>query len=158
MIYKGLLSSLLLNIGIQFNSAELKSFYQKYNSGTIQMPADAMKSAVLDLLKSRSSATFIFIDAMDECQIKDQPLVTLLILDLLGLGPNVHIFITCRYSAGDVDRKLNAQRLYNISLVEAVVASDIQRHIQKSLEYHESTFDGMKDEVEEALIKGAHGQ
>jgi hypothetical protein len=158
VIYKGLLSSLLVNIGIQFNPTELKNLYQKYNSGTIQVPADAMKSAVLDLLKYRSLPTFIFIDAMDECQSKDYPLVTALILDLLGLGPDIPVFITCRYPAGDINKKLNTQRLYNISLAEKVVASDIQRHIQKSFDYHESTFDGIKDEVEEALIKGAHGQ
>jgi hypothetical protein len=98
VIYKGLLSSLLVNIGIQFNSTELKNLYQKYNSGTIQMPADAMKSAVLDLLKYRSSPTFIFIDAMDECQIQDQHLVAAFLRDLLYIGFGINIFASCRYS------------------------------------------------------------
>jgi hypothetical protein len=158
VIYKGLLSSLLLNIGIQFNPTELKNLYQKYNSGAVQMPADAMKLAVLDLLKYKSSPTFIYIDAMDECQSKEYPLVTALILDLLGLGSNIHIFTTCRYSADNINMKLTTQRLDNILLAEGVVASDIQRHIQKSLDQYETSFDGIKDEVEEALIKGAHGQ
>jgi hypothetical protein len=154
VIYKGFLSSLLLNLGIQLNQAELKNLYQKYSSGTIQMPADAMKSAVLDLLKDQSSPTFILIDAMDECESQDQPLVAAFITDMLQIGSGIKIFVSCRYLPENVG--INSAT-YKIILDEEAVNEDISKHIQESLQ-KKSVFEGIKDEVGKALLNGAHGQ
>ncbi|KAF5336202.1 hypothetical protein D9758_017778 [Tetrapyrgos nigripes] len=154
MTYRGILASLMLDTGLQFNSAQLKSLYERYNSGRDQMPADAMKSTLLDLLKQGSSSIYIFMDAFDECKIQDQCLVADFIQQLLGLGINIHIFVSCRYPANHIG--MNAGT-YEISLNTEVVEGDIEIYIQQSLQSRE-LFVKIREEVTEALLHGSHGQ
>jgi hypothetical protein len=149
----------MLDIGLQVDCAELKSLYEKYNSGRNQMPADAMQATTFQLLQKMAYApAYIFIDAMDECQVGDHHQVAELILGLLKLGPKIHIFITCRYSASSIGVEPDIKGFFEIVLAENVVATDIQKHIQKALNQYRSSFIGIKDEVEKALIISAHGQ
>ncbi|KAF5348194.1 hypothetical protein D9758_014660 [Tetrapyrgos nigripes] len=134
MTYRGILASLMLDTGLQFSSAQLKSLYERYNSGRDQMPADAMKSTLLDLLKQGSLSIYIFMDAFDECKIQDQHLVADFIQQLLRLGINIHIFVSCRYPANHIG--MNAGT-YEISLNTEVVEGDIEIYIQQSLQSRE---------------------
>jgi hypothetical protein len=93
--YKGLISSLMLDISLQVNQTELISVYEKHNSGRTQIAVDAMKAIAFKLLKKMSEHAYILIDAMDECQVQDQHLVTAFIKDLLQLGSGINIFVTC---------------------------------------------------------------
>ncbi|KAF5347390.1 hypothetical protein D9758_011303 [Tetrapyrgos nigripes] len=154
MTYRGILASLMLDTGLQLNSAQLKSLYERYNSGRDQMPADAMKSTLLGLLKQGSSSIYIFMDAFDECQIQDQHYVTEFIQELLGLGARIHIFVSCRYPVNHIGMNIGT---YKISLNEEVVEGDIEIYIQKSLQARE-LFVKISGEVTEALLHGSHGQ
>jgi hypothetical protein len=156
--YKGLLSSLMLDIGLQLNHAELKDLHERYSSGRSQMPAAAMQKAIFTLLEKASVPAYIFIDAMDECQVEDHHRVVGFIQGLLKLGLKIHISITCRYAASSIGIEPDIKGLFEIMLAESVVATDIQKHIQKALNEYRPSFIGIKDEVEEALIIGAHGQ
>ena len=153
--YRSLLSSLLLHIGLQFNQDELKDLYQKYDSGRSQITTDAMKTTIIKLLTSAADA-YILIDAIDECESKDQHLVAVFISELLRLGPRIHILASCRYSVSSMGVITTGQKVYEIQLVEGVVNGDIQKHIQKAL--NEFEFPEIMKEVEEALLAGAHGQ
>ncbi|KAF5345769.1 hypothetical protein D9758_011867 [Tetrapyrgos nigripes] len=133
---------------------KLKDMYQEYNSGRTKMPADTMKSTLLDLLRQKSSSMFIFVDAFDECGIQDQPLVADFIQQLLGLSVNIHIFVSCRYSANHVGMDVGT---YEISLNEEVVEGDIEIYIQQSLQSR-ALFRNIKDKVAEVLLRGSHGQ
>ncbi|KAF5337851.1 hypothetical protein D9758_016129 [Tetrapyrgos nigripes] len=152
--YKGMLASLMLDMGLQFNSAELKSMYEGYNSGRDQMPADAMKFTLLDFLRQKSSSMFIFVDAFDECDNQEQHPVTEFIQQLLVPGLKIHICVSCRYPANHIG--MNAGT-YEISLNPEVVEGDIEIYIQQSLQSR-PLFVNIKEEVTEALLQGSHGQ
>ncbi|KAF5343349.1 hypothetical protein D9758_014173 [Tetrapyrgos nigripes] len=151
--YRGMLASLVLDMGLQFNQTHLKNLYQRYNSGRDQMPADVMKSTLLDMLEQKSSSIYIFMDAFDECKIQDQCLVADFIQQLLGLSINIHIFVTCRYPANHI----KIVGTYEISLNEEVVEGDIKTYIQQSLQSR-ALFSNIKDGVAEVLLHGSHGQ
>ncbi|KAF5342987.1 hypothetical protein D9758_013664 [Tetrapyrgos nigripes] len=152
--YQGMLSSLMLDVGLQSDWQHIKDLYKQNNKGRIKMPADVMKATLLKLLVQKPSTTCIFIDAMDECQASDWHLVANLIRDLLGLGSKMHIFVSCRHAASTVGL---SSATYEISLDEEVVKSDIQRHIQQVFHDRPLSVDVHK-EVTEALLIGAHGQ
>ncbi|KAF5337871.1 hypothetical protein D9758_016148 [Tetrapyrgos nigripes] len=152
--YKGMLASLMLDMGLQFNQAQLMNLYEKYNSGRTQMPADAMKSTLLDFLRQKSSSMFIFVDAFDECDNQEQHPVTEFIQQLLVQGLKVHICVSCRYPANHIG--MNAGT-YEISLNAKVVEGDIGIYIQQSLQ-SKPLFVNIKEEVTEALLHGSHGQ
>ncbi|KAF5333923.1 hypothetical protein D9758_017476 [Tetrapyrgos nigripes] len=147
--YQGMLSSLMLDVGLQSDWEHIKDLYKQNNEGRIKMPADVMKATLLKLLVQKPSTTCIFIDAMDECQASDQHLVSRLILDLVELGSKIHI-----HTASTVGI---SSATYEISLNEQVVESDIQRHIEQVLQDRPLSVDVHK-EVTEALAHGAHGQ
>ncbi|KAF5337853.1 hypothetical protein D9758_016158 [Tetrapyrgos nigripes] len=152
--YKGMLASLMLDMGLQFNQAQLMYLYETYSSGRTQMPADAMKSTLLDFLRQKSSSMFIFVDAFDECDNQEQHSVTEFIQQLLVPGLKIHICISCRYPAYHIG--MNAGT-YEISLNPDVVEGDIEIYIQQSLQSRPS-FVNIKEEVTEALLHGSHGQ
>ncbi|KAF5320212.1 hypothetical protein D9758_017613 [Tetrapyrgos nigripes] len=152
--YKGMLASLMLDMGLQFNQAQLMNLYEKYNSGRTQMPADAMKSTLLDFLRQKSSSMFIFVDAFDECDNQEQHPVTEFIQQLLVPGLKIHICVSCRYPANHIG--MNAGT-YEISLNPEVVEGDIEIYIQQSLQSR-PLFVNIKEEVTEALLHGSHGQ
>ncbi|KAF5337858.1 hypothetical protein D9758_016153 [Tetrapyrgos nigripes] len=152
--YKGMLASLMLDMGLQFNQAQLMYLYETYSSGRTQMPADAMKSTLLDFLRQKSSSMFIFVDAFDECDNQEQHPVTEFIQQLLVQGLKVHICVSCRYPANHIG--MNAGT-YEISLNAEVVEGDIEIYIQQSLQSR-PLFVNIKEEVTEALLHGSHGQ
>ncbi|KAF5338867.1 hypothetical protein D9758_015555 [Tetrapyrgos nigripes] len=152
--YKGLLSSIMLSTGIEFNKTVLQDLYQKYASGTSQMHTDAMKATLLQLLKQHSSAIYIVMDALDECQAQDQHLVSRFILDLLGVDSRIHILASCRHAASAIGV---SSATYDISLNEQIVKSDIQRHIEQVFQERPLSVNVHK-EVTKALVNGAHGQ
>ncbi|KAF5337879.1 hypothetical protein D9758_016142 [Tetrapyrgos nigripes] len=152
--YKGMLASLMLDMGLQFNQAQLMNLYEKYNSGRTQMPADAMKSTLLDFLRQKSSSMFIFVDAFDECNNQEQHPVTELIQQLLVTGLKIHICVSCRYPANHIGMDAGT---YEISLNPEVVEGDIEIYIQQSLQSRE-LFLKIREEVTEALLHGSHGQ
>jgi hypothetical protein len=92
----------MLDIGLQVDPAELKNMYEKYNSGRTQMPTNAMQAMAIKLLEKMSAPAYIFIDAMDECEGQDQPLVTAFIRKLLQFTSQINIFVTCRYPADNI--------------------------------------------------------
>ncbi|KAF5333916.1 hypothetical protein D9758_017463 [Tetrapyrgos nigripes] len=152
--YQGMLSSLMLDVGLQSDWEHIKDLYKQNNEGRIKMRADVMKATLLKLLVQKPSTTCIFIDAMDECQASDQHLVSRLILDLLELGSKIHMFVSCRHTASTVGI---SSATHEISLNEQVVESDIQRHIEQVFQDRPLSVDVHK-EVTEALAHGAHGQ
>ncbi|KAF5348201.1 hypothetical protein D9758_014664 [Tetrapyrgos nigripes] len=152
--YKGMLASLMLDMGLQFNQAQLMNLYEKYSSGRTQMPADAMKSTLLDFLRQKSSSMFIFVDAFDECDNKEQHPVTEFIQQLLVPGLKIHICVSCRYPANHIGMKAGT---YEISLNPEVVEGDIEIYIQQSLQSR-PLFVNIKEEVTEVLLHGSHGQ
>jgi hypothetical protein len=152
--YKGLLSSLMLDIGLQVDQAELKSLYEKYNTGRTQMPTDAMQATAIKLLEKMSAPAYIVIDAMDECEGHEQPLVTAFIRKLLQSPSRINIFATCRYPAANIGINSAA---YQISLQDTELISDIDKHVQKALQ-EKSLFVDIQEEVRGALVNGAHGQ
>ncbi|KAF5336208.1 hypothetical protein D9758_017771 [Tetrapyrgos nigripes] len=152
--YKGMLASLMLDMGIQFNQAQLMYLYETYSSGRTQMPADAMRSTLLDFLRQKSSSMFIFVDAFDECDNQEQHPVTEFIQQLLVQGLKIHICVSCRYPANHIG--MNAGT-YEISLNPEVVEGDIEIYIQQSLQSR-PLFVNIKEEVTEALLHGSHGQ
>ncbi|KAF5334025.1 hypothetical protein D9758_017416 [Tetrapyrgos nigripes] len=152
--YQGMLSSLMLDVGLQSDWEHIKDLYKQNNEGRIKMPGDVMKATLLKLLVQKPSTTCIFIDAMDECQASDQHLVSRLILDLVELGSKIHMFVSCRHTASTVGI---SSATYEISLNEQVVESDIQRHIEQVFQDRPLSVDVHK-EVTEALAHGAHGQ
>jgi hypothetical protein len=144
----------MLDIGLQVDQSELKNLFEKFNSGRTQMPADVIQTTAIKLLGQTSAPAYILIDAMDECQVQDQHLVTAFITKLLQLDSGINIFVTCRYPADNIGINSAA---YNISLQQAELISDIDKHIQKSLQ-EKPLFVNMEEEVVEALVNGAHGQ
>ncbi|KAF5332384.1 hypothetical protein D9758_018914 [Tetrapyrgos nigripes] len=152
--YKGLLSSIMLSTGIKFNQTTLQNLYQQYDSGTIQMHADAMKATLLQLLEQHSSAIYIVMDALDECQAQDHHSISSIIHDLLKVDSKIHILVSCRHAASAIGVSSVTD---TISLDEQVVKSDIQRHIEQVFQERPLSVNVHK-EVTEALVNGAHGQ
>ncbi|KAF5332944.1 hypothetical protein D9758_017900 [Tetrapyrgos nigripes] len=152
--YKGLLSSIMLSTGMKLNQTKLQTLYQQYDSGTSQMHADTMKATLLQLLEQHSSAIYIIMDGLDECQAQDQYSVSKFILDLLEIDSKIHVLVSCRHAASAIGV---SSTTYVISLDEQVVKSDIQRHIEQVFQKRPLSVNVHK-EVTEALVDGAHGQ
>ncbi|KAF5337545.1 hypothetical protein D9758_016669 [Tetrapyrgos nigripes] len=152
--YKGLLSSIMLSTGIKFNQTTLQNLYQQYDSGTSQMHADAMKATLLQLLEQHSSAIYIVMDALDECQAQDHHSISSIVHDLLKVDSKIHILVSCRHAASAIGVSSVTD---TISLDEQVVKSDIQSHIEQVFQERPLSVNVHK-EVTEALVNGAHGQ
>ncbi|THU85224.1 hypothetical protein K435DRAFT_869504 [Dendrothele bispora CBS 962.96] len=149
--YEGLIASLLTQIGTHsgYNHTDLDSLYKSNQQGHTKVPAHIMKTTIQETLKKcpETQATYIFLDAMDECK-NDNP-VKSLVLDLLTLQ-NIRIFVTSRHSSF-------VSTSWNLSLDSLGRNEDILVHISKVLTSHES-FKGLEEEMWAELLKKADGQ
>ncbi|THU87131.1 hypothetical protein K435DRAFT_867584, partial [Dendrothele bispora CBS 962.96] len=154
--YEGLVASLLTQIGTHsaYDHTYLESLYKDNQEGHTKVPAHDMKITIQETLKKcpKTQATYIFLDAMDECR-NDNP-VKSLVQDLLLLQ-NIHIFVTSRHSGLDLRQAVHTG--WNISLDSLGRNEDISVHINKALTSNES-FKGLEEEIQAELLKNADGQ
>ncbi|THU76987.1 hypothetical protein K435DRAFT_846360, partial [Dendrothele bispora CBS 962.96] len=112
--YEGLVASLLSQIGThsRYDHTDVESLYKDNEQGHTKAPAHAMKTTIQDTLKKcpKTQATYIFLDAMDECRTDNQFQVKNLIQDLLTLQ-NIHIFVTSRHSSLGLEEEIQAELL-----------------------------------------------
>ncbi|THU85370.1 hypothetical protein K435DRAFT_843289 [Dendrothele bispora CBS 962.96] len=150
--YEGLVGSLLAQIGTHsaYNHTDLESLYEKNQQGHAKVSAHVMKTTIQETLKKcpETQATYIFLDAMDECKNDNQLKVKNLVQDLLMLQ-NIHIFVTSRHS-GFVSTS------WNVSLDSLGRNEDISVHISKALTSNKS-FKGLEEEIQAELLKKADG-
>ena len=155
--YKGLILSLLANIGTHknYDQSELHSLYEKKQQGQHQIPSKDMKIVVLNILgKCVSFVTYIVIDALDECQREEKEEVVAFLKELL-LIHNVSLFVTCRnppFLEGIENQCLE------IPLQQEEVMKDIMIHIDEAIRKPQSPFAGLENKIKDALVNGANGQ
>ncbi|THU94013.1 ankyrin, partial [Dendrothele bispora CBS 962.96] len=151
--YEGLVASLLTQIGThsKYDHTDVESLYKDNEQGHTKAPAHNMKITIQETLKKcpETQATYIFLDAMDECKNDNQPKVKNLVQDLLMLQ-NIHIFVTSRHS-GFVSTG------WNMSLDSLGGNEDILVHINKALTSNES-FKGLEEEIQAELLEKADRQ
>ncbi|THU93972.1 hypothetical protein K435DRAFT_799243 [Dendrothele bispora CBS 962.96] len=151
--YEGLVASLLSQIGThsRYDHTDVESLYKSNEQGHTKAPAHAMKTTIQETLKKcpETQATYIFLDAMDECRTDSQFQVKNLIQDLLMLQ-NIHIFVTSRYSSF-------VSTSWNMYLDSLGRNEDILVHINKVLTSNES-FKGLEEEIQAELLEKADGQ
>ncbi|THU84415.1 hypothetical protein K435DRAFT_971163, partial [Dendrothele bispora CBS 962.96] len=151
--YEGLVASLLSQIGThsRYDHTDVESLYKDNEQGHTKAPAHAMKTTIQDTLKKcpKTQATYVFLDAMDECRTDNQFQVKNLIQDLLTLQ-NIHIFVTSRHSSF-------VGTIWNMSLDSLGRNGDILVHINKVLTSNES-FKGLEEEIQAELLEKADGQ
>ncbi|THU79930.1 hypothetical protein K435DRAFT_941792 [Dendrothele bispora CBS 962.96] len=154
--YEGLVASLLTQIGThsKHDHTDVESLYKDNEQGHTKAPAHDMKITIQETLKKcpKTQATYIFLDAMDECK-SDNP-VKSLVQDLLMLQ-NIHIFVTSRHSGSDLRQVVSTG--WNISLDSLGRNEDISVHINKALTSNKS-FKGLEEEIQAELLKKADGQ
>ncbi|THU85193.1 hypothetical protein K435DRAFT_926207 [Dendrothele bispora CBS 962.96] len=156
--YEGLVASLLTQIGTHsaYDHTDLERLYKDNEQGHTKVPAHNMKITIQETLKKcpKNQATYIFLDAMDECKNDNQFKVKNLVKDLLGLQ-NIHIFVTSRHAGLDLRKVVNTS--WNMSLDSLGRNDDISVHINKALTSNES-FRGLEEEIRAELLKNADGQ
>ncbi|KAI9878142.1 MAG: hypothetical protein M1830_001788 [Pleopsidium flavum] len=136
---------------------EIKKLYKETGRGNQQSGLESLIATLLSVLKSRHE-TYLILDALDECSERESLLG--LLSDLRGpRSGNVHILTTSRREY-DIELVLGNIADESICIQSAVVDADIKKYVQSCLVADPKLSKWpviVKDEIEDALVKGSHG-
>ena len=152
----GMLRSILQQLSAVNLCPELDRLYQQCGEGNHEPRLEALVETLV-LALSSSDRTFLVLDALDECSERDQ------LLDVIArllTEPKVAVLTTSR-NERNIAESLQVT-VTNITCLghDDGVADDISLHVQKCLQ-EDKRLKGwpqkIKQEIQEALIDGAHG-
>jgi NACHT domain len=139
----------------------LDSLLSSCGNGQSQPSAEALLS-ILRGICGEFPATYIILDALDECIDRDELMVAIKILAEWRLE-RLHILVTSRKER-DIEDELErvVEKSSIIPLQSSIVDQDIQRYVHHRLSTDKNLKKWHKDleirnEIEIALMKGAHG-
>jgi archaellum biogenesis ATPase FlaH len=139
---------------------DLRELYQQCNSGRRHPHTKSLLKIFYGSLTT-SHRTFVILDALDECAVgKERNELLLTIKEMIELSSGyLNVLITSRKEK-DIEDTLTSLIGTLVCLEEAVVDADISLHIQERLKNDKKLrmWDiSTKENVQEALTKGAHG-
>jgi Cdc6-like AAA superfamily ATPase len=136
---------------------ELHHLHQECLDGRRQPRKSSLLEILFSLLTT-SSRTFVILDALDECINRADLLDT--IEEIVKVSTKyLNVVVTSRKER-DIDKRLKTLFVYDVALEENVIDSDITLHIHECLKNDAElrTWDlETKNNIEQALLKGAHG-
>ncbi|PGH09919.1 hypothetical protein AJ79_05535 [Helicocarpus griseus UAMH5409] len=152
-----LLRSLITQISTQSDDTpkSLEGLYRDCFDGGKPPTTDALLKTLRNLISDCD--TYILLDAMDECAER-QALLRIINTMVSWNSNNLHLLMTSRKEK-DIEDAIKNICDVTISLQSAVVDSDIQLHVRQQLQdrHWQKFSEEIRGEIENALIKGAHG-
>jgi ankyrin repeat domain-containing protein 50 len=151
-----MLSSIVAQLSIPNLPAEVDDLYNKCKEGQQQPSQDDLVKILIAQCKE-SQRTYLIVDALDECSERKDILLAL--RRIIEASVQVNVLVTSR-EEHDISEGLRDVIPKSVSLECGGLDKDIERHIQRCLEK-----DGewrkdpsyVKKEIQDALVKGAHG-
>jgi hypothetical protein len=137
---------------------EVDELYKNCNYGRQQPGEDILVATLISLLSS-GHPTYLVMDALDECLERKELLKTIRRIIQTQSEVHVNMLATSREEQ-DITEGMHSVIANSISLECGGLDADIERHIHKCLE-NDSEWQNcgsiIKQEIHEALVKGAHG-
>ncbi|KAL8699652.1 MAG: hypothetical protein Q9201_005881 [Fulgogasparrea decipioides] len=155
----GLLSSILTQLSWQKESLPdgVRKLHDRSSNGSSRPTRTALFETLFTVAENFQDV-YIVVDALDECQ--DRSGVASLFIQIVGRrSDNIHVLATSR-RAHDLESAFQDHHCRSISLQNSLIDEDIALHIRSRLSRERRlqawpTF--VKDEIEKALSRGAHG-
>jgi hypothetical protein len=155
------LSNMLSSFVGQLSAAvvldQVDVLYKSCNDGQCRPCVDDLVKVLVSLC-SGSQRTYLIVDAMDECTERKQ-LLTLLRKLIQTDSIHANVLVTSREEL-DIAESLRGVVAKSVNLECGGLDSDIERYIRKCLnndnDWQNDTSE-VKEEIREALLKGAHG-
>jgi ankyrin repeat domain-containing protein 50 len=152
-----MLSSIIAQLSVPVLPAVVDELYSKCNNGNQQSSQDDLVKTLISLFKD-SYRTYLILDALDECSERKDLLVALRqIIQVTSL--QVNVLVTSREEQ-DIFEGLQGVIPESVNLECGGLDADIERHIKKCLENDTEWRKDppyIKQEIQDALVKGAHG-
>ena len=156
-------AGLLRSVLVQLASRDLKTLkeveklYNQNDCGKQQPDKRSLLSILLSVLRS-SLRTYLIIDALDECSQRREMLRIL--SDIYRqCSEEVNVLVTSRKER-DIELVLDGLASNRIGIQRTVVDADIRIHLKTCLVEDEKLKRwplAVKEEMEDALVRGAHG-
>ena len=136
---------------------EIEKLYQQNDCGKQQPDKKSLVSILLSVLRS-SLRTYLIIDALDECSQRGEMLKML--SDIYRqCSEEVNILVTSRKER-DIELVLDGLASSSIDIKQTVVDADIRIYLKTCLVEDAKLKrwpSAVKEEMEDALVRGAHG-
>ncbi|KAI9776989.1 MAG: hypothetical protein M1839_009133 [Geoglossum umbratile] len=136
---------------------EVEKLYNQNDDGKQQPDKKSLLSVMLTVLRS-SCRTYLIIDALDECSQREELLKVL--SDIRRqCSEEVNVLLTSR-KEHDIELVLDGLATSSIGIQQTAVDADIRIHVKNYLVEDAMLKrwpSAVKEEVEDALVKGAHG-
>jgi hypothetical protein len=153
----GMLRSTIAQLSVPNLPAEVQELYQKFNHGQHQPSQDELVETLISLFKD-SHRTYLVMDALDECTERKELLsVIRRIVEIDSV--KVNMLVTSREEQ-DISEGMRGVILDSVSLECGGLDADIERHVHNCLENDTDWGNNpshIKSEIQDALMKGAHG-
>ena len=152
-----MLRSLISQLSVTRLSDHVEKLYKGCNNGQNQPSVDDLIQTLLSLL-GESHRTYLIVDAMDECSERKLLLASLCTV-IQTTSVHGNILLTSREER-DILERLTGVVSESVSLECGGLDSDIERYIRKCLDNDsdwQNDTSEVKDEIQQALVKGAHG-
>jgi hypothetical protein len=153
----GMLRSMIAQLSVPELSADVDARYRKCNHGQQQPGSDDLVKTLVSLFKD-SHRSYLIVDALDECSERKALLRTIRRIVQTHSG-HVNVLVTSREER-DIWEGMEGVILDSVSLECGGLDADIERHIHKCLESDTDWRNDpahVKEEIQDALVKGAHG-
>src|SRR5579859_3464676 len=151
----GMLCSVIAQLSVPELPKEVDELYKKCNHGQQQPGEENLVTTLISVLGG-SHQTYLIMDALDECSERKELLKT--IRQVIQTLAQVNMLVTGREEQ-DITEGLQGVISNSISLECGGLNADIKRYIHKCLENDgewQTCEPTIKQEVQEALVKGAH--
>lgn len=158
-LLQSFLSSVILQL-VSSNNETLRTLEDFPNARSCGAARPAIKylKATLRLISEKLPTTYLIIDALDECEDRDELLESL--EDLRSWNQsNLHVLATSRLET-NIEDSMTRIATAVIPLEESVVDKDILSYIRHQLRYDRSLSkwsDDLRVDIEDFLLKGANG-
>jgi hypothetical protein len=152
-----MLRSMVAQLSVPELPTEVDELYNNCNHGHQEPSAENLITSLISLLKG-SHQTYLIMDALDECPERKELLTTIRRI-IQTHSVYVNILVTSREEQ-EITEGMKGVISNSISLECGGLDADIERYIHKCLENdNEWRKDQLyiKQEVQDALVKGAHG-
>ena len=152
-----MLRSIIAQLSVPDLPGKVDGLYKQCSNG-IQRPSQEDLIKTLVSLLTESHQTYLILDALDECSERKQLLTSLRTI-IQTTSVHANVLVTSREEQ-DISEGLQGIILESVSLECGGLDSDIERHIHKCLENDsdwQKDTSKVKQEIQEALVKGAHG-
>ena len=135
----------------------LEQLYAECQNGKMQ-PMDKALVAILAELLAGPDDVYIVLDALDECEQRDELIELIRTITEWHARP-LHLLVTSRKER-DIEHALESLATGKICIENDMVDADIQDYVRERLQ-HDKKFTkwppGVRKEIEQAIMQGAHG-